>query len=90
MNNESIDKEIVYWNIHTFNHLVNIASIYEVYQERSMPKEYHLKIRDFYYQPNFYIFGVKQNRPSFIKQSAQYLKNFMSFNQLAYLQSISF
>ena len=57
MNAESVEKEIINWNIHTFQNLCTVVDVLHRVDRKEQAEQHDFKIRDFYYNPSFNIFG---------------------------------
>lgn len=57
MNAESVQKEIINWNIHTFQNLSTVVDVLHRVDKKEKAEEHDFKVRDFYYKPSFGIFG---------------------------------
>jgi hypothetical protein len=57
MNSESVEKEIINWNIHTFQNLTTFVDLVQRVEKGVPAKRDDFKIRDFYFNPSFQIFG---------------------------------
>lgn len=58
MNAESVEKEIINWNIHTFQNLCTVVDALHRVERKQAAEEHDFKIRDFYFKPSFDIFGT--------------------------------
>lgn len=58
MNAESVEKEIINWNIHTFQNLCTVVDVLHRVDRKQPAEEHDFKIRDFYFKPSFDIFGM--------------------------------
>jgi hypothetical protein len=58
MNAEAIEKEIINWNIHTYQHLTSFVDLVQRVEKKAEANAYDYQLRDFYFNPSFDIFGT--------------------------------
>jgi hypothetical protein len=58
MNSETAQKEIIHWNILTLQHLTSIVDLVSRSEAKLKPSPYDFRLRDFYFNPNFELFGT--------------------------------
>jgi hypothetical protein len=54
-----VEKEIINWNIHTFNNLTTFTDLIHRVENKLPPKPEDTNLRDFYFNPGFQLFGMR-------------------------------
>ena len=80
MSVDSVEKEIVHWNILTLTNLLPLLELTHLHQQKEQPKQEQLRLRDFYFNP--VSADPRSDYPSgLITESAKLLGKAAGFNK---------